>query len=146
MLPSMKVNVQLVKRRQAAFAGLDHNESVDDGYLYDMQNLSGDMIPVLSVRKGRTLERTISDFHGFGSADGKLYWVSGTSFYYDAAWKGSVAASDKRFGRLGNRIGPDGLLPGRRRSVVGHRNAERCQSNGCTAHPGRHFSLYGPAV
>lgn len=104
MLPSMKVNVQLIKRRQAAFAGLDHNESVDDGYLYDMQNLSGDMVPVLSVRKGRTLVRTIPNFHGFGSAEGKLYWVSGTSFYYDGVVKGSVAASDKQFGRLGNRI------------------------------------------
>ena len=100
----MKMNVQLVKRRQAAFAGLDHNESVEDGYLYDMQNLSGDLIPVLSVRKGRTPVRTISNFHGFGAAEGKLYWVSGTSFVYDGAVKGSVADSDKRFGRLGNRI------------------------------------------
>lgn len=100
----MKVNVSLVKRRQAAFAGLDHNESVEDGYLYDMQNLSGDQVPVLSVRKGRTLVRTISGFHGFGAAEGKLYWVSGTGFYYDGVLKGSVADSNKQFGRLGNRI------------------------------------------
>ena len=99
-----KVNVQLTKRRQSAFAGLDHNENVEDGYLYDMENMSGDMIPVLSVRKGRTLLQTISNFHGFGSADNKLYWVSGTKFYYDYEVKGTVADSDKKFGRLGNRI------------------------------------------
>lgn len=104
MLPKMKHNVQMLKRRQTLFAGLDHNESVKDGYLYDMQNLSCDTAPVLSVRKGRTMERTISNFHGFGSAEGKLYWVSGTDFYYDGVKRGTVTASDKTFGRLGNYI------------------------------------------
>lgn len=104
MLPSMKVNVTLNKRRQAAFAGLDHSERVQDGYLYDMQNLSGELSPVLSVRKGRTLVNTIPNFHGIGATDGKLYWVSGTNFVYDGVNKGTVANSDKRFGRLGNTI------------------------------------------
>ena len=100
----MKVNVARRKRQQTVFAGLDHNESVRNGYLYDMENLCGDLSPVLSVRKGRTKVRNIPNFHGIGSADGKLYWVSGSSFVYDGVKRGTVSNDDKRFGRLGNRI------------------------------------------
>lgn len=108
----MKVNVSRKKRLQTAFAGLDHNQVVREGYLYDMENLSGDLAPALSVRRGRTRLKNIPGFHGLGAAEGKLYWVSGTDFVYDGAVLAQVSDTDKVFGRLGSRlvIWPDKLL------------------------------------
>ena len=100
----MKRNVALQKKTQTVFAGLDHNEAVKNGFLYNMENLCGDFSPILSVRKGRTMERNIPNFHGIGAAEGKLYWVSGTRFYFDGVSKGDVSDTDKRFGKLGSRI------------------------------------------
>ena len=37
----------------SAFRGYNHNDIIADGELYDMQNLSGDRYPLLSLRKKR---------------------------------------------------------------------------------------------
>ncbi len=100
MLPSM-VKAQSFKKEQVVqFAGYDHNAHTRDGYLHDMQNLTGDLYPVLSPRKGRTLVRTIAKPNGL-FCKGKLCWVDGTDFYYDGIRKGSVTDGQKQFARLG---------------------------------------------
>lgn len=88
---------------ETVFRGLDHNESVRDGYLYDMKNLTGDSYPVLRVRRGHTKVRTIEKPNGLFARE-KLCWVDGTGFYYDGVRKGTVADSQKTFARLGSYV------------------------------------------
>ena len=35
------------------FLGYNHNEVIKDGEMYDMKNLSGDMYPLMTLRKKR---------------------------------------------------------------------------------------------
>lgn len=100
MLPSMAQAKHLTKQQIVQFAGYDHNAVPKDGYLYDMKNLTGDLYPVLSPRKGRTLVRTLTKPNGLFAA-GRLCWVDGTDFYYDGVKKGTVADGKKTFARLG---------------------------------------------
>lgn len=100
MLPNMINADTLTRQTQVAFAGLDHNAAVRDGYLYDMKNLSGALYPVLSPRKGRTAVRVLTKPNGLFARE-KLCFVDGTDFYYDGAVKGQVADGEKRFARLG---------------------------------------------
>lgn len=100
MLPSLTKQEQLVKQQVVQFAGYDHNAVPRDGYLYDMKNLSGDLYPVLSPRRGRTLVRAIAKPNGLFAA-GRLCWVDGTEFFYDGVKKGTVADGKKSFARLG---------------------------------------------
>lgn len=100
MLPRMINTDSLTQRSQTAFAGLDHNPVVREGYLYDMVNLSGRQTPALSPRLGRRLVRTLAKPNGLFAKE-KLCWVDGTGFYYDGEKKGTVADSQKTFARLG---------------------------------------------
>ena len=100
MLPNMVQAERLTKQQVVQFAGYDHNAVTRDGYLYDMVNLTGDLYPVLSPRRGRTRLRTLTKPNGLFSA-GKLCWVDGTEFYFDGVRKGTVTDGKKRFARLG---------------------------------------------
>lgn len=103
MLPSMAHAERLVREQTAAFAGYDHNAVVKEGYFYEMENLSGDLYPVLSPRKNRRLVRTLAKPNGLYSAD-ELCWVDGTGFYYGGVRRGEVSDSPKHFARLGGYI------------------------------------------
>ena len=46
-----RTNIQMT----TGFKGYDHNEIISDGAMYDMSNMSGDLYPLLTIRKKRGL-------------------------------------------------------------------------------------------
>lgn len=86
------------------FGGLNNNLSARDGEIVWMENMSSREFPLLTPRQQRVLWVNAGGFFGFGARD-ELYWVEHTSFYYNGAWKGRVAAaSPKQFANMGNLI------------------------------------------
>ena len=81
------------------FRGYNHNEVINDGEMYDMQNLSGDRYPVLSLRKKRGIyefpqTRSISDttLTGIHGRD-QLVFIRGTDVYYNFTKINDLAVS-----------------------------------------------------
>ena len=99
-LPSLVYGDNIVKGKQVAFGGLNHNLGAGDGELWDMQNLTSDYSPLLATRQKRRLLQTLMRPNGIFSWDG-LAWVDGTTFYYKGVAKGTVANSKKTFAALG---------------------------------------------
>lgn len=99
-LPSMVYSDGIRKYRQTEFKGYNHNLSAQDGELWDMRNMSGDLYPLLAPRKPRYLCRTLAKPNGFYAHDG-MYWVDGTEFYADGVLRGTVSDSRKQFAGLG---------------------------------------------
>lgn len=99
-LPDMKYADGIQKGKQIKFGGLNHRIGGADGELWDMQNLTGDNYPVLSVRKRRALCATLETPGGLFAWE-KLCWVSGTGFYYDGVLRGTVSQGVKTFASLG---------------------------------------------
>ena len=102
-LPAMVNSDGIRKWHNTTFRGYNHTEGAGDGELWDMENLTSDLYPVLSPRKPRYLITTLTKPNGFYAKDG-LYWVDGTGFYKDGVRKGDVADSKKQFASLGTRI------------------------------------------
>ena len=63
-----------------AFLGLNHNLRPGRGELYDMENLSSDLFPVLSPRKKRTVIREKCDISAMADRDG-LCCTEGSALY-----------------------------------------------------------------
>lgn len=70
------------------FLGYNHNEAIQDGEMYDMQNLSGDLFPMLSPRKKRGI--TSWDVSGQDpvpiraiSGRDQLVHIRGSKIYYN---------------------------------------------------------------
>lgn len=99
-LPSMAYADGIRKAKQTKFGGYNHNLHAQDGELWDMQNLTSDLYPLLSPRKARWLLQKLQQPNGFYTKDG-LYWVDGTGFYADGIQKGTVADSRKKFASIG---------------------------------------------
>lgn len=99
-LPTMAYGDGIRKYKQTTFGGYNHTLAAENGELWDMQNLTSDLYPILSPRKPRYLLRTLTKPNGFYAHDG-LYWVDGTGFYADGTSKGTVTDSKKRFTSLG---------------------------------------------
>lgn len=93
----------IVKGRQTRFGGLNHNPGAGDGELWDMENLTGDLYPLLAARRPRRLYRKLEDPGGLFSWDGPA-WTDGTGFFYRGERKGTVRAGKKSFAALGTRI------------------------------------------
>ena len=91
------------KVQQVRFGGLNHNLGAGDGELWDMENLTSDLYPLLSPRKPRYLAGKLEKPNGLYAKDG-LYWVDGTGFYKDGVLKGTVTDGKKRFTSLGTRV------------------------------------------
>ena len=91
-LPAMVNSDGIRKWHNTTFRGYNHTEGAGDGELWDMENLTSDLYPVLSPRKPRYLITTLTKPNGFYAKDG-LYWVDGTGFYKDGVRKGDVADS-----------------------------------------------------
>lgn len=102
-LPSMVYADGIRKHTQVKFGGYDHNVSAGEGTLFDMENLSAALYPVLSPRAPRYLVKKLSRPNGLFAKDG-LYWVDGTEFYADGIRKGTVSDTKKRFAALGDYI------------------------------------------
>lgn len=82
------------------FKGYNHNQSINDGEFFNMQNLSSSFYPVLSLRKPRGTVQELTSPKGL-FAKNKLAWVDGTSFVYDSKTKGQVENSEKKFVSIG---------------------------------------------
>lgn len=99
-LPSMAYSDGIKKRKQTEFGGYNHNLHAQDGELWDMQNMTSDLYPLLAPRKPRYLTNTLTKPNGFCARDA-LYWVDGTGFYADGTLKGIVTDDKKQFASLG---------------------------------------------
>jgi len=72
----------------SAFYGYNHNEIISDGEMYDMQNMSGDKYPVLTIRKKRGITSYDTEgsdpvpLTGIAGRD-QLVFVRGSKVYYD---------------------------------------------------------------
>lgn len=102
-LPSMAYADGIRKYKQTEFGGYNHTLAAQDGELWDMQNMSSDLYPLLSPRKPRYLLRTLTAPNGFFAKDG-LYWVDGTGFYADGTKRGTVTSGRKQFAAIGAHI------------------------------------------
>lgn len=99
-LPQMLYSDGIRKAQTVTFGGYDHTAGAQDGAIYDMENMSGELYPVLSPRRPRWNVRDIPSPNGICAHDG-LFWVSGTGFYAGGVLKGTVTDGEKRFASLG---------------------------------------------
>ena len=83
----------------SAFRGYNHNEIISDGEMYDMQNLSGDRYPMLTLRAKRGISsydvsgETPVPLTGIHGRD-QLVYVRGQKVYYDFAEIVGLQVSD----------------------------------------------------
>ena len=69
------------KKIISTFRGYNHNLKIADGEFYDMENLTGDAFPLLSVRRPRGKVRQLSAPYAIRGKS-KLAYVDGSSLYY----------------------------------------------------------------
>ena len=100
-LPNAIYGSGIGKARQTYFGGYNHNLGAIDGEIYDMENMSSDLAPLLAPRRQRWYcSQHLTTPNGIYANDG-LYWVDGTTFYAGGAAKGTVTNSEKIFSALG---------------------------------------------
>lgn len=99
-LPSMVHTDGIQKYRQTQFAGYDHTLGADNGALWDMENLTGELYPLLSPRRRRWIAGRLRKPNGLYAHDG-LYWVDGNGFFAGGERKGTVTDCRKTFTSLG---------------------------------------------
>lgn len=108
-LPSMVYSDGIRKHRQIQFGGYDHRIGQGDGSIWDMKNMSSELYPVISPRRGRYTVGTLTQPNGLFCRDG-MYWVDGVGFYRNGVRLGNVQNSKKIFAAIGSYIlmFPDG--------------------------------------
>lgn len=99
-LPSMLNASGIQKYGLVQFGGYNHNLYASDGDIWDMQNLTSDLAPLLAPRRPRYLYKQLTKPNGLYANDG-LYWVDGTGFYAGGVLRGVVTDSRKQFTSLG---------------------------------------------
>ena len=86
-MPQLQQGAQSIQMT-SAFRGYNHNEIIADGEMFDMQNMSGDKYPLLTLRG----KRGITSFDAAGNVPvpltgihgrDELVFVRGTKVYYD---------------------------------------------------------------
>ena len=66
------------------FGGYDHRPVIPAGCWYDMENLSGDQLPLLSVRKARGVVEQLHEPRAI-QHEGRLIYLDGDRLYYGGA-------------------------------------------------------------
>lgn len=99
MLPYLN-EVNKSKVQTIEFRGYNHNKVIAEGEMYDMKNLSSDLYPILSTRKTRGENFSISVPNGLCAKE-ELAWVDGTQFKYNGVIRGSVTSGKKKFYMMG---------------------------------------------
>lgn len=102
-LPSMSYDNGMSAATQTAFTGLNHTPGAGDGELYEMENLTGALYPILSTRPPRWKVATLTKPGGLFAREG-LCWVDQGGFWYQGERKGDVSPGDKAFASLGANI------------------------------------------
>lgn len=84
------------------FGGYTHLESTNWGNMYETQNLTTDLYPVLSNRPPRGVyrEQALTKPNGLYWKDG-LMWADGTSLYFNGQLVGTVSDTEKSFAGMG---------------------------------------------
>lgn len=82
------------------FGGYNHNFRIGSGEFYDMENLTGDLYPLLSVRERRGSVKKLAKANGLYGTD-RLAWADGTTLYYNGASVATVSDSEKTFVSMG---------------------------------------------
>ena len=96
-LPKIRAGKPWMKQRIVDFRGLNYNPRIEDGEMRDMQNLTSDQYPALSVRKARSeSDQTFTDPADMISKGEKLAIIDGNSFYYDGVKKGEFVLPGKK--------------------------------------------------
>ena len=93
-LPYLKASSRRNAPYQVRFGGYNHTSAATDGELYDMQNLTSDLLPIMTVRPKRALIHEVAKGNGIYGHEA-LCWVDGTDFIYDGTVKGTVTDSEK---------------------------------------------------
>lgn len=88
------------------FGGYNHNLRIGDGEFYDMENLSGDCYPVMSVRPRRAHVLQEEGVTGIVWVEDRLYFTKGESIHAQGALNPEIANlglsnSPKKFVRMG---------------------------------------------
>ena len=96
-LPQL-VNGQKQPVTTTTFRGYNHNEIIRDGEMYDMQNLSGDMYPLMTLRKKRSWtsfaeENSAPQLTGIDGRD-QLTLIVGTKVYWNLLEVANLTVSD----------------------------------------------------
>ena len=111
-LPEMVYADRIRKKTQIKFGGYDHRVGAEDGSIWNEQNISSRVYPVLEPRKPRYTVRQLTTPNGYYIHDGVHYWADGTALYKDGEKIGDVENSEKVFASLGKYIviWPDKLV------------------------------------
>lgn len=102
MLPEIN-SIKTIIKEQSKFLGYNQNEVINDNEFFDMENLSGDLYPAVSVRKPRGEYKKLNMANGLFGKD-VLCWVDGTEFYYNGIRKGTVLDGKKQMVAFGSYI------------------------------------------
>lgn len=100
MLRDLPQGDRISSQSQTIFAGLNHTAAAGDGEFFAMENLSGELFPLLSSRRARSREQQLRQANGLYAKE-KLAWVEGENFYYDGEYIGPVSDGPKTFASLG---------------------------------------------
>lgn len=124
-LPSMVYGDGIRKHSTVRFGGYDHNKGSGDGTIWDMENMTSDLYPLLASRAPRYRVRTIGQPGGIFAHDG-LFWIDGDGFYAAGVRKGTVAPGEKVMAALGPSviIFPDKLYYNTETDLFGSLEAE----------------------
>lgn len=96
-----ELNTTTTKREViTSFRGYNHRELARNNELYNMENLTSDLYPLISVRKERGYVRDIVKPNGILGTDALCY-VDGTDFYYNGEIRGTVEDSEKQLVKMG---------------------------------------------
>lgn len=111
-LPEMPYAGNIGATRQSAWGGLNHTPGAQGGEIYDMENLTSDLPPLLATRGRRYTVQTLSAPNGLYVAD-KRYTVDGDRLYADGVLAATLPTSgEKTMAAMGKRliIFPDKVL------------------------------------
>ena len=110
-LPRMAYVGGLNQFQISRFSGYDHRLAAQNGYIWDMENLTGDYAPVLASRPERWTVQSVTKPNGLYCTD-KLFLVDGTALTVDGVAAGTLADSEKIMQGMSGRvvIWPDKMI------------------------------------
>ncbi|MGF6376849.1 hypothetical protein M2140_001927 [Clostridiales Family XIII bacterium PM5-7] len=105
-LPEMPVEVEAIRQQTIEFKGYSNAPIIADGEMRDMKNLSSDLYPTLTQRKGRGLySDMLTRPYNILAWKEKLAYVDGKTFFYDGERKGAlISEGEKILAPINNKI------------------------------------------
>ncbi len=91
---------EAVSDRLVSFQGINVLDTASQGAFVDMQNLSSDHFPYLSIRKPRGTVQKLTKANGLLVRE-KMFYVDGTEAFYDGKKVGDVTDSEKTLLSMG---------------------------------------------